>query len=171
VDGFYVIKARNSAIYDVVQWQWTQPGSEKVISELLQHRNHWHTLYDQALASLPTPVVIHGFLGAGGFGRVVHVTANVVQSAVKISLVTNAKKESLDLGEFGKLVELQVVPSVVRVRNGSLQHFVINKDITGFCYLLESVGRQANRTDCKNPVFREKMFLSLQSLHFKGYHH
>lgn len=49
------------------------PGSRQAIIEVLSHRNLWHSLYEPALNSLKF-LAMNKFLGAAGYGRVVHVT-------------------------------------------------------------------------------------------------
>lgn len=171
VNSFYIMKARGGVIYDIEKWNWTQLGSRQAIIDLLSHRNNWHSLYDSAIASLPTPSTMNRFLGAGGYGRVFHVTSNGVQSAMKIALTLTAETESLIVGEYEKLTQLQDVPNVARIRLNSLVQCDVNGTPIGLRYLLGTVGRQVTKADCGQQIFCERLFLSLQAIHARGFSH
>ena len=61
--------------------------------------------------------------------------------------------------------------SVARVRLNSLVQCEVNGVPLGLRYLLDTVGRQVTRTDCNQRNFCERLFLSLQAIHGRGYNH
>jgi hypothetical protein len=122
-------------------------------------------------------VKVLGFLGSGGYGRVIHVRQDDgVEFALKIALAVkpdpSAIQEMLIVTEYENLCLLAAVgvDHVVRVKDNSLHQSISNGIPIGFGYLMSTVGRPITLQEC-NRAFCERLFFSLQVIHQAGFRH